>query len=95
MPIIGRMTSSPTTEHDWATRPWGRAARITIVAGGVGAATLLLLIAAMTETGSWALVVTGVALAATSARAAKSPSIIRLGVVGANLMVIPLLGFLI
>jgi hypothetical protein len=68
---------------------------MTIASGGVVAATMLLLAAAMTESGSWLLVVTGVALAATSARAARNPSFTRLGLVGANLMVIPLLGILI
>ncbi len=88
------MTSS-LSFHDWATRPWGKAARVSIVAGGLTVATLLLLIAAMTETGSWFLVLTGIALAATSARAARNPSVARLGLVGANLMVIPLLAILI
>jgi hypothetical protein len=45
----------------------------------------------MLTSGSWLFVLFGVALAATSVRAARVPSVVRLGVVAANLVAIPLI----
>lgn len=85
------MTTSQLVLEDWATKPLGRAARIAIAVGGVITATLVLLLAAMVNDGSWLFVLAGVALAATSVRAARYPTLVRLTVVMANLIVIPLL----
>jgi hypothetical protein len=45
----------------------------------------------MLTSGAWLFVLAGVALAATSVRAARFPTITRLGVVAANLVAIPLI----
>lgn len=85
------MTTSDLILEDWATKPLGKAARISIAAGGVITATLVLLLASMVREGSWLFVLAGVALAATSVRAARFPTVIRLSSVMANLIAIPLI----
>lgn len=62
---------------------------------GMATATLILLLAAMVEAGSWLLLITGLGLAATSVRAAQRPNLLRLGAVGGNLLAIPLIALLI
>ena len=84
------MATSDIVTDKWATRPLGKAARIAIAAGGMITATLVLLMATMLTSGAWLFVLVGVALAATSVRAALVPSIMRLGLVAANLIAIPL-----
>lgn len=85
------MTTSQLVLEDWATKPLGRAARIAIAVGGIITATLVLLLAAVVRDGSWLFVLAGVALAATSVRAARYPTVVRLAAVMANLIVIPTL----
>ena len=85
------MTTSDIVLEEWATKPIGKAARIAIAAGGMITATLVLLMATMLTSGAWLFVLAGVALAATSVRAARFPTITRLGVVAANLVAIPLI----
>lgn len=89
------MTVSDPVLEEWATKPLGKAARIAIAAGGTITATLVLLMATMLRDGTWMFVLMGVALAATSVRAARYPTITRLGVVAANLVAIPLIAQLI
>ena len=85
------MTTSNIVLEEWATNPLGKAARIAIAAGGMITATLILMMATMLTSGAWLFVLAGVGLAATSVRAARVPSILRLGVVTANLVAIPLI----
>lgn len=85
------MTTSDIVLEEWATKPMGKAARIAIAVGGMVTATLVLLMATMLTNGAWLFVLVGVALAATSVRAASAPTITRLGVVAANLIAIPLI----
>lgn len=85
------MTVSDIALDDWAIKPLGKAARIAVATGGMITATLVLLMATMLQEGAWLFVLIGVALAATSVRAAKIPTLIRLGAVAANLIAIPLL----
>ena len=85
------MTTSELVLDPWATRPIGKVARVAIGVGGMITATLVLLMATMLTQGSWMFVLTGVALVATSVRAARYPTLVRLGVVAANLMAIPLI----
>ena len=59
--------------------------------GGMITATLVLLMATMLTQGAWGFVLVGVALAATSVRAARYPTLVRLAVVAANLIAIPLI----
>lgn len=75
---------------DWTHQTLGKVARVALAAGGMSAAFLFLLLAGSVGTGVWALVVGGVALAATSVRAAWLPSRTRLLVMAANLAAIPL-----
>ena len=84
------MATSDIVTDEWATKPLGKAARIAIAAGGMITATLVLMMATMLTSGAWLFVLVGVALAATSVRAALVPSIMRLGLVAANLIAIPL-----
>lgn len=85
------MTAITSSFEDWTETSLGKATRIGIGVLGVITATLTLILAAVMDTGAWATVLAGVALAATSARAAKDPSIARLAAVAANLILIPLL----
>ncbi|MGB7859476.1 MAG: hypothetical protein WBM90_03170 [Acidimicrobiia bacterium] len=83
------MTTTNLVLDDWATKPLGRAARIAIAVGGMITATLVLLMATMLQQGTWMFTLLGVSLVATSVRAARFPTILRLGIVAANLIVIP------
>ena len=85
------MTTSNPALDEWATQPLGKAARVAIAVGGMITATLVLLMATMLRDGAWLFVLAGVALAATSVRAARVPTLLRLGAVSANLVAIPLL----
>lgn len=85
------MTTSDLVLDGWAVKPIGKAARIAVAAGGMIVATLVLLIASMLREGSWLFLLIGVALAATSVRAARYPSLARLTAVAANLIAIPLI----
>lgn len=83
------MTTTNLVLDDWATKPLGKAARIAIAVGGMITATLVLLMATMLQQGTWMFTLLGVSLVATSVRAARFPTILRLGIVTANLIVIP------
>ena len=82
-------TASPSLET-WATKPLGKVVRIAMAAMGMSLATLALMTSALVDSGSWALVLLGVALAATSVRAAWVPSVSRLTVLLATVIAIPL-----
>lgn len=85
------MTTSDLVLEDWALNPFGKAARFAMGAGGMITATLVLLMASMVSDGQWLFVLVGVALAATSIRAAKVPSLTRLIALAANLIAVPLI----
>lgn len=85
------MTTLEFTLDNWETTSLGKIARISIGVLGVVTATLTLMLAAVIDGGSWVLVLAGLALAATSTRAARNPNVTRLLTVTANLIVIPLL----
>jgi len=74
----------------WATQPLGKVVRTAVATSGMVMATLVLMNAAVIDSGSWALVVLGVALAATSIRAARVPSASRLAILTAVVLAIPI-----
>lgn len=76
--------------QSWAVKPFGKVTRIALASLGMIFATMVLTSAALVETGSWALVLVGVAIAATSVRAARDLTMTRLGALGASLLAIPL-----
>lgn len=84
------MTTSTPVLQAWATRPLGKATRIAVAAIGMAMGTLVMMTAAVVETGSWALVLLGVSLAATSVRAAHVPNLSRVGALAAVAIAIPL-----
>lgn len=84
------MTSISPAINAWASHPAGMAARIFIAVAGMVTATLVMMTASVVSSGSWALVLLGVALAASSVRAARVPSTGRLVLVAATLIAIPL-----
>jgi hypothetical protein len=84
------MTATPSTLQTWATKPLGKVARGAIAVLGMTMATLVLMTSAVVDSGSWALVLLGVALAANSVRAARIPSLARLTAVMATVLAIPL-----
>lgn len=84
------MTATSHTFSGWVTHPAGKAARVFIAVTGMVTATLVMMTAALVSTGSWALVLIGVGLAASSIRAAQVPTTGRLAVVAATLVAIPL-----
>lgn len=70
--------TSISSIQGWATHPIGKAARVAVAIGGAVLATLVMTTAATARSGSWALVLLGVGVAAVSARAARVPSASRL-----------------
>ncbi|HSJ85275.1 MAG TPA: hypothetical protein VLA91_15855 [Acidimicrobiia bacterium] len=93
---IGIMTVSTITALDeWAAHPIGKVARIAIAVLGSASAILVLMVATMNSHAAWTLVLLGVALAATSIRAAARPSVIRLTTLVAVMVAIPYVGQLI
>lgn len=84
------MTASTQTLDDWGARPLGKITRGAVAVLGSTFAVLVLMIAGLVESGSWALVVLGVALAATSIRAAQQLTLTRILVLGATILAIPL-----
>lgn len=84
--------STITTIDEWAAHPVGKVARVAIAALGLMSATLVLLVATMNSQAAWTLVLLGVALAATSVRAAASPSLIRLTTLAAVMIAVPYVG---
>ncbi len=84
------MTVSTITSLDeWAAHPLGKAARVAVAVLGLASAILVLLVATMNSQAAWLLVLLGVALAATSVRAAANPSVIRLTTLAAVMIAIP------
>lgn len=84
------MTATSHPASAWASHPVGKAVRIFIAVTGMITATFVLMTASLVSSGSWALVLLGVGLAASSVRAARLPTISRLALVGAALIAIPL-----
>ena len=77
---------------DWAAHPIGKVTRALIAVVGVIVATLVLLLATLGAQNVWILVLIGVALAATSIRAAMEPNAIRLTTLAVVLMTVPIVG---
>lgn len=84
------MTASTPALGAWATRPLGKVARVALAALGMVMGTLVLMAAAVAESGSWALVLLGVMLAAAAVRAGRAPTVSRLGALAAVSVAIPL-----
>ena len=84
--------STINTIDEWAVHPLGKVERVAIAALGLMSATLVLLVATMNSQSAWTLVLLGVALAATSVRAAASPSLIRLTTLAAVMVAVPYVG---
>ena len=82
-------TTSTTYLPAWVTHPVGKVARGAIAVGGTIMAVLVLMTASVVQSGSWALVLLGVGLAAFSVRAAKRPTATRLLLVAATMVAIP------
>lgn len=85
-------TSNAIVLNEWASHPIGKAARIAIAVTGLITSTLVLLLATLGANAAWLMVLLGVALAATSVRAATSPTMIRLITLAAALVAIPIVG---
>ena len=83
------MTTANPAISAWASHPLGKAARAAIAVGGLLTATLVLMTASVVASGSWALVILGVGIAALSVRAARLPSPLRLTLVTLALLAIP------
>lgn len=84
------MTATSHPANAWATHPAGKAVRVFIAAAGMVTATFVLMTASLVSSGSWALVLLGVGLAASAIRAARVPTVTRLALVAAALIAIPL-----
>jgi hypothetical protein len=87
------MTASTiTTLDEWAAHAMGKVARMAIAVLGSASAILVLMVATMNSQAAWTLVLLGVALAATSIRAAARPSVVRLTTLAAVMVAIPYVG---
>lgn len=78
--------------NDWTTHPIGKLTRALIAVVGIILATLVLLLATLGAQNVWILVLIGVALAATSIRAAMEPNAIRLMTLAAVVVALPIVG---
>lgn len=85
------MTVSEAVMEDWAAQTTGKVVRVALGVGGMITSFLVLLMAGFVPEGTWLLILAGVALAATSVRAAWIPSVTRLATVAANLIAIPVI----
>ena len=85
-------TSELTALEGWATHPLGKAARIAIAVTGLATSALVLLLATLGSNAVWFMVLLGVALAATSIRAAMQPTFIRLTTLMAVMVAVPIVG---
>lgn len=74
---------------DWTIHPIGKVIRALIAVVGVIVATLVLLLASLGAENVWILILVGIALAATSIRAAMKPSAIRLATLAVVLVAVP------
>lgn len=83
------MTVSAVPLAAWASRPFGKVARIVMAGAGMLMAISVLMTAAVVAQGAWALVILGVALAAAAVRAAHWPTMGRLVALGAVMVAIP------
>ncbi len=86
------MTTANAFVEDWASHPIGKVTRALVAMIGLMLATLVLLLASMGTDGLWVFILLGVALAATSIRAALKPTVIRLTTLGAVMVAIPVIG---
>ena len=86
------MTTASAFVEDWASHPIGKVTRALVAIIGLMLATLVLLLASMGTDGLWAFILLGVALAATSVRAALQPTVIRLTTLGAVMVAVPIVG---
>lgn len=84
--------STITTLDEWATHPIGKAARFGVAVLGLASAVLVMMVATMISHAAWTLVLLGVALAATSVRAATRPSVLRFTTLAAVMMAILYVG---
>lgn len=64
--------------------------RIALALTGMITSTLILMLAAVIETGSWMIVILGISLAVASVSAARAPSATRLVTTAAVLLAVPL-----
>ncbi|MEX0865060.1 MAG: hypothetical protein WD269_09335 [Acidimicrobiia bacterium] len=85
------MTTTDQVLGDWATHPFGKAARVAMAVGGMLTGVMLMLIAPAVHGQPWLLVIVATSLVITSVRAARFPSVTRLALVAANLLAMPLL----
>ncbi|MGI9610615.1 MAG: hypothetical protein ACR2NL_10025 [Acidimicrobiia bacterium] len=85
-------TSELTALNEWADHPLGKAARIAIAVTGLATSAIVLLLATLGSNAIWFMVLLGVALAATSIRAAMHPSLVRLTTLAAVMVAIPIVG---
>jgi hypothetical protein len=76
--------------NDWTTHPVGKVTRALIAVVGIILATLVFLLATLGVQNVWLLVLIGVALAATSVRAAMEPTAIRLTTLAVTMLAIPI-----
>jgi hypothetical protein len=86
------MTTANAFVEDWASHPIGKITRALVAIIGVVLATLVLLLASMGTSGVWVFILLGLALAATSVRAALNPTVIRLATLGAVMIAVPIVG---
>lgn len=84
------MTATTHPVSAWAVHPAGKAVRAFIAVAGMITAVFVLMTASLVSSGSWALVLLGVGLAASAISAARVPNVTRLALVTAILIAIPL-----
>lgn len=89
------MTTNVAFSEDWANHPIGKTMRVMIAVGGLVTATLVVLLATLGTNSVWFLVLLGLTLATASIRAAMQPSALRLAIVLAAVVAIPLAGLLV
>jgi hypothetical protein len=86
------MTTANMFLNDWAAHPFGKALRVLIAAGGLITGTMIVLLSTIGVDSVWLVVLIGLTLGANAVRAALQPNLLRLSLVLATLLAVPVVG---
>lgn len=95
MPKTLDMTAHSVLARDWINHPFGKTLRVLIAAGGLITATLVVMLSTLGSNSVWFLLLLGLFLGTAAVRAALHPTTLRLSIVFAAMVAIPITGLLI
>lgn len=89
------MTTHTLFTQDWINHPVGKTLRVLIAVGGLITATLVVMLATLGTNSVWFLLLLGLVLGITALRAALIPTTLRLAIVFAAMVAIPIAGLIV